>query len=181
MHAVCKDTDSYPQPCIYCQLEGECGEQDTFHGAASGLHEIYGNGVSQIQSSEGGIQNQQNGQGEIESEEGEGGGGDISMHEPSEIYIIPLDSHQLDDIFARMCECASLNPDIGVEDDVDDDEGMYYDEEEVHNNITEQHLVSLIEGGAVDDEIKEEEIQQLLRQDPQRFDDPDSNQQQQQQ
>eukprot|EP01024_Parvocaulis_polyphysoides_P012201 TRINITY_DN1437_c0_g1_i1.p1 TRINITY_DN1437_c0_g1~~TRINITY_DN1437_c0_g1_i1.p1 ORF type:complete len:262 (-),score=37.22 TRINITY_DN1437_c0_g1_i1:136-921(-) len=165
MHAICKDIDSYPQPCIYCQLEGEHDEQQTVHGIVNGSHGFFGDGNNQIQDGqESTNQEAINGEEDAESEEG---GEDIIMECSSEIYIVPLDSQQLDEIFKCMCECASLNPDAMSE----EEDGMYYDEEEVYGNLTEQDLLNLIEAGQ-DEELQEEEIQELIRQDPERFDDP---------
>ncbi|KAK9822202.1 hypothetical protein WJX81_003862 [Elliptochloris bilobata] len=47
-----------------------------------------------------------------------------------EVRLAPSDANSLEEIFKALCECATLNPDPGMEEDSEDGE-FFYDEEEV--------------------------------------------------
>eukprot|EP01026_Neomeris_dumetosa_P076151 TRINITY_DN814_c0_g1_i4.p1 TRINITY_DN814_c0_g1~~TRINITY_DN814_c0_g1_i4.p1 ORF type:complete len:270 (+),score=37.96 TRINITY_DN814_c0_g1_i4:50-811(+) len=161
MHAVCNDNEQYPQPCVYCQLGGQEEEQDDFHGIGNGS--LLNQNGTNIEGSQ--HQNQiLNEQENVHQDEQASEEDDARMDEVTEIFIVPLESQQVKDIFEKMCECASLNPDL----DCEEEDGMFYDEEEVYNGLTEDDILAMIESG----NLQEQELEQLMQEDPGRFDDP---------
>mmetsp|Transcript_30432 Transcript_30432/g.78935 ORF Transcript_30432/g.78935 Transcript_30432/m.78935 type:complete len:190 (+) Transcript_30432:176-745(+) len=110
MHAVSRDTSSFPRPCIYMQLAAEHKFKDDRPTRAFAPMEV---GASAA-----------NGVNEDDSEEEE----EEEEDQPQEVRLVPLGvegeplSAALDSLFQALSECAALNPDDDC-DDGEDDEG----------------------------------------------------------
>eukprot|EP00850_Spirogloea_muscicola_P015303 SM000116S24224 [mRNA] locus=s116:131429:133672:- [translate_table: standard] len=90
MHAISRDTDAYPHPCIYMQIQGR-EDDDGDHGGINGDDEAEGDPMA------------------AEALPVE----DLSA--VKEMRLVPNDPSTLDRIFQVLCECAALNPDPVVE------------------------------------------------------------------
>lgn len=81
MHAISRDLDAYPMPCIYTQIEME--EDDDYD---------YGDDEDGDEMQDGGRD-----------------AGDLSRVQ--EMRFVPSDSSVLENLFKTLCDCALLNPD----------------------------------------------------------------------
>eukprot|EP00850_Spirogloea_muscicola_P000215 SM000001S04617 [mRNA] locus=s1:1251635:1253809:- [translate_table: standard] len=90
MHAISRDTDAYPHPCIYMQIQGR-EDDDEDHVGINGDEEAEGDPMA------------------AEAAPVE----DLSA--VKEMRLVPNDPSTLDRIFQVLCECAALNPDPVVE------------------------------------------------------------------
>eukprot|EP00245_Coleochaete_scutata_P001733 TRINITY_DN12182_c0_g2_i1.p1 TRINITY_DN12182_c0_g2~~TRINITY_DN12182_c0_g2_i1.p1 ORF type:complete len:209 (+),score=74.65 TRINITY_DN12182_c0_g2_i1:317-943(+) len=108
MHAISRDEEAYPRPCIYAQIDTDAVDHGEFEGDDE---EEVEEGAEAM---------------DVETPTA------LDLQEVSEIRLVPLDSSVLDQLFQTLCECALLNPDQAA----DDEEGeFFYDEDEVVGNL----------------------------------------------
>ncbi len=98
LHAISRDPDSYPAPCIYCQLDVDF---DTDENDENGDHD------------------------RVEDDVG------------SEVYFIPPNEHQLEEMFDAFSKAALQNPDPQTDDEEDDIEGVRVHRDGYDEGITE--------------------------------------------
>lgn len=136
MHAVSRDTTSFPSPCIYLQLDGQQKLADGPGPAANGAAPMdvssgtdAANGAAATGAPAPPPPPPMGGEGaEDADEDGEENGNDDEP-EPQEVRLVPLGlegealSASLDKLFEVLSECAALNPDDGDELDDDDEYG----------------------------------------------------------
>ncbi|CAK9256170.1 unnamed protein product [Sphagnum jensenii] len=108
MHAISRDEDAYPQPCIYSQIDGGEDEDEEYEedGTDDGAEEP------------------------LESEN-HGSVGDFSH--VTEMRLVPRDASSLDHLFQVLCDCAALNPDPEGEQEGEGD--WFFNEDEVMSNV----------------------------------------------
>ncbi|KAH9576336.1 hypothetical protein CY35_01G156100 [Sphagnum magellanicum] len=108
MHAISRDEDAYPQPCIYSQIDGGEDEDEEYEedGTDDGAEEL------------------------LESEN-HGSVGDFSH--VTEMRLVPRDASSLDHLFQVLCDCAALNPDPEGEQEGEGD--WFFNEDEVMSNV----------------------------------------------
>ena len=131
MHAVSRDTSTFPSHCIYLQLDAQHKLDGNETRAANGTAPMdVSAGHSAGTAGAGATGDVIEGQGEGQGEEEE----DDNDDAPQEVRLLPHDlsgdalSGALDGLFEALSECAALNPDDGDElldddDDDDDDDG----------------------------------------------------------
>mmetsp|Transcript_984 Transcript_984/g.3492 ORF Transcript_984/g.3492 Transcript_984/m.3492 type:complete len:237 (+) Transcript_984:154-864(+) len=90
MHAVSRDTSSFPQACVYLQIDGEEPTNDD------------------------GSDEDDTAEGETKMNE------EQALASVEEVRLVPAEEAQLDEIFQAMCDCAALNPDDEGDTDDDD-------------------------------------------------------------
>ncbi len=98
LHALCRDVEAFPEPCLYCQVSAFPVEGEGAGGSGSG-----GGGGG---GGSGGAEQQ-----------GSGGGGDedMGMETCYDVYFTPSDAAALDALFSAMTACAELHPDPAEE------------------------------------------------------------------
>ena len=105
LHAITRDQDSYPLPCVYCQLS-DGDDYSNLLAAARGD----GDGV----------------------DEGEGEeNGDEDEAPEDELFIVPEDDAALTKIFNALSHAAMMNPDPPEDGEQEGDDEFIYDEDEV--------------------------------------------------
>ena len=109
LHAITRDQDSYPLPCVYCQLS-DGDDYSNLLAAARGD----GDGVDE-------------GEGEGEGE----GNGDEDEAPEDELFIVPEDDAALTKIFNALSHAAMMNPDPPEDGEQEGDDEFIYDEDEV--------------------------------------------------
>ncbi|KAL3675078.1 hypothetical protein R1sor_025026 [Riccia sorocarpa] len=82
MHAISRDTNAYPLPCIYTQIE--TGGSDSEYEEADDMEEVLENDENHVEDDFSSVQ---------------------------EMRVVPRDPSILDQIFQVLCDCALLNPD----------------------------------------------------------------------
>eukprot|EP00898_Chlorokybus_atmophyticus_P000788 jgi/Chlat1/170/Chrsp1S00230 len=111
VHAVSRDLESFPQPCIYAQIYSEDDEDGDMH-----------------ESDEEEVDDDRQGAAAQPPAGANGVMGNVTG--VAEIRFIPEDPSLLNHIFGVLSECAALNPDME-----EDGEGeWYYNEEELVEN-----------------------------------------------
>ncbi|XP_074657438.1 methylosome subunit pICln-like [Tubulanus polymorphus] len=138
LHAISKDTSSFPRPCLYLQVEGKLDAEGE-GGSDSG------------QSSEGGAEEEDR---------------DFASH-TTDIRFIPQDQNALEVMYTTMCDCQALHPDPEDSLSGDDHEGLIggdgdggdfftSPEDMVPENLTEEgratlaRLEAMLQAGAVE-------------------------------
>eukprot|EP00897_Mesotaenium_endlicherianum_P007561 jgi/Mesen1/6833/ME000351S05948 len=115
MHAISRDSDAYPQPCIYTQIESDEideeleegyeedneGDEDDIEGAGEG-----GSGGGGQEVTMGGSE-----EGTAAVATAEAGGEEENLALVSEMRLIPHNPEALDQMFKALCSGAALNPD----------------------------------------------------------------------
>ena len=107
LHAITRDQDSYPLPCVYCQLS-DGDDYSNLLAAARGDGD--GDGVDE--------------------DEGEGNGDEDEAPE-DELFIVPEDDAALTKIFNALSHAAMMNPDPPEDGEQEGDDEFIYDEDEV--------------------------------------------------
>lgn len=133
LHAICRDESSYPQPCVYCQLD--CSDDDA---------DVYGvcgdDGVDEASGDEGG-------DGADAGDEGRGRDSAASDEVISEMYIVPSNENDLMSIFEALSQAALLNPDPPEEGEEEGDDELIFNVDEVNLGAEQaralQHLESV--------------------------------------
>jgi len=122
MHAVCRDTSSFPHACIFMQLDpeqniGELASAQPRPSVPASKRTRTGNGAAAGEA-EGGEE------AEEEEEEEEPGWEDLRLVPAGEAEAASDNNPDvLDVIYAALCECACLNPDPRDEADSEGEEG----------------------------------------------------------
>jgi len=107
MHAISRDQDAYPQPCIYTQIDG-CDDED----------EEY----------------EENGTDDGADDEALDNHGIIDdLSRVTEMRLVPTDASSLDHLFQVLCDCAALNPDPEGEQEGEGE--WFFDQHEVMSNV----------------------------------------------
>ncbi|XP_056296957.1 methylosome subunit pICln [Pseudoliparis swirei] len=116
LHAISRDVSAYPQEHLYVMVNGKLTGEN---GAAAS------EGAADI---------------EEEEEDADGGNNDGDDEDDlgaiTEIRFVPSDQGALEAMFAAMCECQALHPDLEDDDDDSDDndfEGQEYNVEEAEH------------------------------------------------
>ncbi|XP_024398124.1 chloride conductance regulatory protein ICln [Physcomitrium patens] len=104
MHAISRDVEAYPQPCIYTQIETG-HEEDAFEEDADDAEEPLPDGTN-------------------------GSPNDLSL--VTEMRLVPRDPSVLDQLFQVLCDIALLNPDPEVEQEGEAE--WIFDSDEVNGN-----------------------------------------------
>lgn len=125
LHAVCRDTTSFPLPCLYAQLDDEGEEEEAYAGAMR--------------------QQEYEEENDANNEDDDNEDADSSII--SELRFVPAQPEILDALWSAMSACAALNPDEDLSDGEGDflfnegeigyggaaggdDEGDYHEEDE---------------------------------------------------
>ena len=137
LHAITRDSSSYPKPCLYCQLdyddcddyEGVCDNDDADADDDNNVEEEDNNDNEQTKRSKT-IAN------------------DDDDEPKGELYIVPIDDNDLISLFDAFSRVALLNPDNGNDDDDDDDDddnGLIYNVDEVKLGAVQARNLAHIE------------------------------------
>jgi hypothetical protein len=120
LHGISTDVNSFPKPCMYCQLDGDNeGENDGFTGVG---------GASAYFQSQGGAS--ESGSGDDEDSEVDEEDEEESENGFEELYIVPRSEDKLSEMFDALSKSALENPD---EDDESDDDLVNEDEDEAED------------------------------------------------
>ena len=117
LHAITRDSSSYPRPCLYCQLDyGNCDEYD---GVCDG--DDYENSDDDDNYNDDNDDRNNNDNDETKQNKRPKTIPEDDDDEPrGELYLAPADENDVIALFDAFSRVAMLNPD---EDDVDDDDG----------------------------------------------------------
>ena len=131
MHAVSRDTDDFPHPCLYVQLDPEQNISEVSDALRQGSGPA---SKRQRQGADGAAD-------DLDEDEEE----DIDYQE---MRLVPADGadEALDAMFKAMSEGAAANPDPGDDDDDDEDDeggGFYTNEDELLAGVSSQQLSML--------------------------------------
>eukprot|EP00899_Mesostigma_viride_P009879 jgi/Mesvir1/18893/Mv18890-RA.1 len=129
VHAVSNDTTEFPGPHIYAQIDN--GDQDDFHGV-NAVEENDGDneeGEAMEDLPNGAAQNGDSDEHERSRIEGLVAKGDLSC--VREMFLVPQDSSNTEELFKALSAGAAMNPDSGDEDEGD----MFFNQEEVMANL----------------------------------------------
>ncbi|KAG0596687.1 hypothetical protein M758_UG276200 [Ceratodon purpureus] len=109
MHAISRDVEAYPEPCIYTQIE--TGKEDDEFEEDDDAEEPLPAEIN-------------------------GSVSDLSLVE--EMRLVPKDPSVLDHLFQVLCDCALLNPDAEVEQEGEAD-WIFDEDEVLGNGIGAKH------------------------------------------
>lgn len=110
MHAVCRDAESFPQPCIYCQLDVEEEEEEEVEEDEDMV--------------DGAVAEQKSAKERV----------------VSEFRLVPADPQVIDEMYKACCDCAALNPDPTDEHDDEHGNFFFDSDEVVGNMEQEEEL-----------------------------------------
>lgn len=100
LHAVCRDTSSFPHPCLYAQLDDEVAE-DAFQSAS--MRQVMPTAAAASAASAGAASIDEDGDDDDE---------DAAEDSPiSDLRFVPANPDILDALYKAVSECAALNPD----------------------------------------------------------------------
>ena len=136
LHGISTDVNSFPKPCMYCQLDnddGDDGGDEAFMGFGSNSASAYfggGGGAGaeaeeDIEAADDDSPEDEGGDGDEEEVEG---GGDFA-NDFEELYIVPKSEDKLSEMFDALSKSALENPDEDEDnsDDLEGEEGFYGD------------------------------------------------------
>ena len=150
MHAVSRDTEGFPRPCVYLQLDAEQNISEVASlargdggRAAKRQKPAAATGGEAAAAAAGGGDDA----GDDDDDDDDDDGDDAE-----ELFLVPCEGGDappptlaLDTIYEALCACAALNPDLDAEDDDDDDDegGVFFDHEQVLAGATSEQLSML--------------------------------------
>jgi len=105
MHAISRDVEAYPQPCIYTQIENGNETEEEFEEDEDAQEPL----------------------------EPEINGTPSDLSHVTEMRLVPKDSSVLDHLFQVLCDCAVLNPDPEVEQEGEGE--WFFNKDEVMTNV----------------------------------------------
>ena len=153
MHAVSRDTEGFPRPCVYLQLDAEqnisevasLARGDGGRAAKRQKPAAAATGGEAAAAAAGG--------GDDAGDDDDDDDDDDDGDDAEELFLVPCEgadapppTQALDTIYEALCACAALNPDLDAEDDDDDDDdegGVFFDHEQVLAGATSEQLSML--------------------------------------
>jgi len=184
MHAVCRDTSDFSQPCIYLQLDPEqnlgelAGVFEQEDASSKRARPESDDPSTEAANAAPMADDEEDSDGGEEEDDDvdqtwqelrlvpatEGGEGNVGANSTgTDAASVP---DELDTIYAALCECAALNPDP---DDGDDEGEAYFNSEEVLSSATAEQLSMLdrydqllADGDGRYDDAEEDELDEDL-------------------
>lgn len=161
LHAISRDPDAFPQPCIYMQIDSDGGpdEEDEEEdedgpqgGASAGGAELERGAVGGAAAAMM-VEAAPTGGAPLASMDG----GAEDLARVSEMRLIPRDPDSLERIFKVLCDCAALNPDPAGEQEGEGE--FYHDAEAATLNGEDLELDPQRFEDAEDEDDAEEDLQ----------------------
>ena len=150
MHAVSRDTEGFPRPCVYLQLDAEQNISEVASlargdggRAAKRQKPAAATGGEAAAAAAGGGDDA--GDDDDDDDDDDGDDAEELFLVPCEGADAPPPTQALDTIYEALCACAALNPDLDAEDDDDDDDegSVFFDHEQVLAGATSEQLSML--------------------------------------
>ena len=133
LHAITRDSSSYPKPCLYCQLDYD--NCDEYEGVFDGDNDGDDNDGDNGNDNDDLNNDDDDANEEMKVNKRPKTIPDGDNDEPKgEMFIVPADESELMSLFDAFSRVALLNPDNGDDDDDDDDgddNGLIYNVDEV--------------------------------------------------